>query len=106
MTEQSTFPQALNLIGVADEANKAADAAYAQAKTDFASLETIYLKRKSLVSSQGLQDLLKRYGPLIAKYVGGPGAGAALAALVSDSGSFTGILGALKAVAAQFLPAL
>ena len=104
MTEQSTFPQALNLIGVAEEADKAADAAYTQAKADFTSLETAYRKRKGLVSSEGLQDLLKKYGPLAAKYVGGPGAGAAVAALVADGGSFTGILGALKTVVAQFLP--
>lgn len=89
----------IDTINAAVTAIEQADGAYAAAKKEFDDATAAYYTVKGIdVKQATIGDLLKKYGPLLAKYGATAGFPAGLVAAASDPGAFgtiSGLLGKL-----------
>ena len=87
----------MDVIGQARGAMDEAKAAYQNRKDNFETFQAAYFQlvpQEGVKVPEGVKQLLsvvlKKYGPMAAKYFGGPAAGAAFLAMASNEGAFSG----------------
>ena len=92
------FEAETDLVAKAAGAEIKADAAYAKAATDFAVLTAFYREFKGDLGKNKIFELVKKYGPKLATYMGLPSGAALLTGLSADEGAFKGITGLIGKV--------
>ena len=96
MAEMSTFDKLAEVIGKEEGVAGQADKAFAEVKAAFQAVEARYMALRGAKSDGGdtmdrIATLVRKYGPVAAKYFGGPAAGAAATTIMADGGSFSGL---------------
>lgn len=88
------FTSTSNAIANAKAARETAATEYAAAEEEWRKIEADYAELIGVAQiKQTFGDMVRTYGPTVAKWIGGPAAAAAVTGLVADPGAFSGLGG-------------
>lgn len=90
------FTSTSNAIANAKAARETAAAEYEAARSDWQKIEEDYADLTGVAQvKQSVGEMVRTYGPTVAKWIGGPAAAAAVTGLIADPGAFSGIGGVI-----------
>ncbi|MBE0530413.1 MAG: hypothetical protein IH626_06255 [Rhodospirillales bacterium] len=88
------FADTFDAIANAKAARDTAATEYQNAKAAWEQIEEEYADLTGAAAvKQSMAEMAATYGPTLAKWIGGPAAGAAVAGVVADPGAFAGLGG-------------